>query len=272
MSRRLLLGVFRDERDILGVTDHNGVSHHAAYAVAAGSVLVVPGVEVTTYRGHWNAWGTDVPHDFLDASDEAVETAMRAAAASGAVVSVNHPKPLGPAWEYERARGYHAIEAWNGPWALDNDRSLRSWNDHLTRGERIVAVGGSDAHEIRAPGPRRLGLPTTWIRAGERPTVPAVLEAIRRGDVFLSVSPAGPQIYLEREGDAVRARVVGARGATLRIVADGAVAHVLTLERDDAEHLVATPEARYVRAEVRAPDGSVLALSNARWRSSPPAL
>lgn len=253
--------------DFLGVTDHNGVAHHAAYGAGGGALpLVVPGVEVTTYRGHWNAWGADRPFDFRETTDEAVTAAIADAAASGALVSVCHAKPLGPAWEYERARGYRAVEAWNGPWALDNARSLRFWETHLARGERVVAVGGSDAHELRAPGPRRLGVPTTWVRAGTRPTAATILDAIRRGEAFVSASPNGPQLYVDRDGSAIRVRAVGAAGARLRLVGERGVLRTWPLENDDVELRVALPDVRYVRAELVDTAGSMLALSNALWR------
>ncbi|TMF26184.1 MAG: hypothetical protein E6I28_07590 [Chloroflexi bacterium] len=101
----------------LGVTDHNNVAHHGEYGRGGGELpIVVPGVEVTTYRGHWNAWGTDRWYEFREPTDESVSAAMRDAAAAGALVSTCHPKPFGPPWEYASARGYHAIEVWNGPW------------------------------------------------------------------------------------------------------------------------------------------------------------
>src|SRR6185312_10568708 len=84
--------------DFLGVTDHNQVGHHAEYAALKGPDLpvILPGVEVTTYGGHWNAWGTSTWWDFREPTEDATSQVMQAAAASGALVSVNHPKPFGP--------------------------------------------------------------------------------------------------------------------------------------------------------------------------------
>src|SRR5205085_750053 len=102
--------------DFLGVTDHNNVAHQAAYGAGGdGLPIVVPGVEVTTYGGHWNAWGTDRWWEFREPDSASVARTMRAAAESGAVVSICHPKPFGPAWEYADAEA-DAVEVWNGPW------------------------------------------------------------------------------------------------------------------------------------------------------------
>lgn len=79
--------------DFLGVTDHNQTAHQAAYASVTGEHLpiILPGIEVTTYGGHWNAWGTDRWWEFREPTTAATSRAMQAAAASGALVSVNHP-------------------------------------------------------------------------------------------------------------------------------------------------------------------------------------
>jgi hypothetical protein len=260
--------------DFLGVTDHNGVAHQTAYGPGGdGMPIVIPGVEVTTYGGHWNAHGTDRWWEFREPSSRAVELEMRAAAASGALVSVCHPKPLGPAWEYAAA-GYHAVEVWNGPWARLNDAALAFWDGHLRRGQRIVALGGSDTHRLRTPDPdprhaAALGMPTTWVDAGERPDAGAIVAALREGRSFISASPRGPQIYLgphpARKG-CVHAEIRGASGATLVLRSgSGEIARAL-VTADAWDGSFDTPaDARYVRAEVVGGSGSMLALSNPVW-------
>jgi hypothetical protein len=247
----------------LGVTDHNSVAHHAEYGAGGGDYpVVIPGVEVTTYRGHWNAWGTERWYEFREPTSVDVTAAMREAIGDGALVSVCHPKPFGPPWEYAEVRGYPAIEVWNGPWERLNSESLRFWEAHLRRGERIVAVGGSDTHQLRAPHHARLGLPTTWVKVGDRLTADAVLEAIRSGEVFLSASPAGPQLYLSPD----RVRVVGAQGAILALVADGSVGRAEAVDAADWERPIAPARgARYVRAQLMDTAGALLALSNPLW-------
>jgi len=172
--------------DFLGVTDHNNVAHHAAYGPGGnGRPIVIPGVEVTTYGGHWNAWGTDRWWEFRTPEAPAVERAMAEAAAAGAFVSVNHPKPFGPPWEYETVRSMRAIEVWNGAWAGLNSVSLAMWEARLRDGQRLVAVGGSDTHDLRSGDPdarhATLGHPTTWVNAGRDADARAILDAMRAG-------------------------------------------------------------------------------------------
>jgi len=74
--------------DFLGVTDHNTVAHHAEYGAGGGAVpVVVPGIEVTTYHGHWNAWGTERWYDFREATSGGVSSAVREAIACSFAVS-----------------------------------------------------------------------------------------------------------------------------------------------------------------------------------------
>jgi len=261
--------------DFLGVTDHNNVGHQLAYGPGGGGLpIVLPGLEVTTYGGHWNAWGTDRWWEFREPEARAVERTMRAAAESGAVVSVCHPKPFGPPWEYAVEGGFHAVEVWNGPWAQLNAASLAYWEDLLRRGVRRAAVGGSDTHYLHRSGvpPGHLdapGTPTTWVEAGDRPTVATILAALRDGRSFVSASPRGPQLYLEPD-----------RGRTGRVaveVRDGAGAslELITNDRSPQRRAVdgsawdATFEvpagAGFVRAQLVSASGDVLSLTNPVW-------
>src|SRR2546423_14053697 len=166
--------------EFLGVTDHNNVAHQLAYGPGGdGLPIVLPGVEVTTYGGHWNAWGTDRWWEFREPESNAVERTMRAAMASGAVVSICHPKPFGPPWEYSNEGGFNAIEVWNGPWAQLNSASLARWDGLLRRGVRCAAVGGSDTHYLhrRDAAPRHadsIGTPTTWVHVAGAPSAATI--------------------------------------------------------------------------------------------------
>jgi hypothetical protein len=261
--------------DFLGTTDHNNVAHQLAYGPGGdGLPMVVPGVEVTTYGGHWNAWGTDRWWEFREPEAKAVERTMRAAAESGAVVSVCHPKPFGPPWEYGGVSGFHAVEVWNNVWPHLNTASLSFWEQRLVRGERVVALGGSDTHYLhrRDPDPRHaqaLGTPTTWVQAGASPSVATILAALREGRSFVSESPRGPQVYIEpdraRSGRVV-VEVRDGAGATLALLSDsGAIeaAPVNDAAWDRAFDLPAG--SRYVRAQLVAPNGDVRALTNPVW-------
>lgn len=261
--------------DVVALTDHN--SPGRAVEPVAGGPLVLPGIEVTTYGGHWNAWGTGGWYEFRDPSREAAAAAMGAAVAAGAVVAMNHPKPFGPDWTYGDGVGYDAIEVWNGAWERLNGRALARWEAHLRRGERVTAVGGSDTHRLHGDdGPlaeARLGHPTTWLDVGGELTVETVLGALRAGRCFVSATPSGPQLYLQRIGDVVRIRAVGAAGATLMMIDDAGCVDARAIADEDASAECPFPRgASYVRAQIVDRLGAVLALSNPVWRTPAPAV
>ena len=87
--------------------------------------------------------------------------AARVRADGGLVVAAHPSVPLpGCAWEF----GYHdvdAMEVWNGLWNVDDELSLRIWQQLLRQGRRITAVGGSDSHVPSQP----VGRPQTVVYA-----------------------------------------------------------------------------------------------------------
>lgn len=257
--------------DVLAITDHNSPPDPTV-GEGDGEPVVLPGIEVTTYGGHWNVWGTTGWYDFRDPSPDAVAGEMRAANAAGGIVSVNHPKPFGPPWVHGDDLGYAAIEVWNGPWERLNALALRHWEAHLRQGRRIVAVGGSDTHRLHLPrggplGDPRLGHPTTWVQI-DGPIAPrTVLDGLRRGRCFVSATPAGPQLYLSPADGAVRVRAVGAGGAALVLMDETQCVSAIALGSDDwADIIPFQTTSSYLRAQIVDAAGGMLALSNPIWR------
>jgi predicted metal-dependent phosphoesterase TrpH len=268
--------------DFVAITDHNSVGAHLAPdALPAGSgwPVVIRGVEVTTYRGHWNVWGTSRWFEFREPTEATVSAAMAEAVEAGGLVSVSHPKPLGPPWEYATTDGYHAIEVWNGPWQRLNEAALVHWETHLRQGKRIVAVGGSDTHHLRPKAgtllPPRIGRPTNWIRIDghgqhalghEKPTAEALVQALRRGDGFISASPAGPQVYLSPSRGGVHIRVAGAAGMALLLAGRQGCLAAHAIGSDDWDQEFSLPGGQsYIRAQVVDAAGAVQALTNPIW-------
>ncbi len=266
--------------DFIGITDHNRAqSPQGLVPEGEGWPVLVPGVEVTTYAGHFNVWGTDDWFDFRDPSEEGVRSAMEAAVAAGGLVSVNHPKPFGPPWEYPELTALaHAVEVWNGWWSRLNHVSVRYCDEWLRRGERHVALAGSDMHKLGLAGhpddplaPAKLGHPTLWVHVSGGLTTTAILDAVRAGRSFISESPAGPQIHLDRHADTLHCRVAGGRGDALVFVADHGVVSAAPVTDDDqaiTAPLRSLPDTvTYVRAELHRAAGGIRALTNPVWLS-----
>jgi hypothetical protein len=209
--------------------------------------------------------------DFRDPSSAGVIAEMSRATAAGGVVSINHPRPWGPDWEYDDVDANQSVEVWNGPWENLNGVCVAFWEDQLQSGRHVVAVGGSDTHELRTPGSGtldtpKLAEPTTWIYVGERLDQSTLLAGLKAGRVFVSATPHGPQIYSDRVGENLSIRVVGGRNAMLNIVAAASIDDSRRIDADDWRATIPFPAGvSYVRAEVVNDSGLTLAFANPHW-------
>ncbi len=264
--------------DFVSVTEHNTVSHLPLLGqYATPDLLLLPGVEISTYHGHANVWPVDGFVEFRCSTDEQIAAVREAIRARGALFSINHPKEGGPPWEFSQFHGPDAVEVWGGPWSISNYQSLAVWDGLLRRGERVTAVGGSDKHVAPYAGNSAwydVGTPCTWVYADEL-TVPAIVEGIRAGRAYVSATPEGPQLCLTAYqpsapeiavtmGDEVvvplggvlhlACRVLGASGDVLRLVSGAEVIEADITEDDFSREWEVTVErSTYWRAEVIEP-------------------
>ena len=270
--------------DFLAITDHNTVSTLRDIGPGRPShMLLIPGLEVTTYKGHANVWGLTEWVDFRCPDDLHMAQTLATARARGGLVSCNHPRPQGPSWQFAMANGYDCVEVWNGPWPVANEACVAFWEAHLRQGRRVPAVGGSDTHRLRHRSltGRWLGVPTTWVYCPQGLTQATLFSAIRAGHVFISRMPCGPQLYLwaDADGDGryelltgdegspagdtvtIKARAMGASGRVLSLLGPAGVVRRCTIRHDDYEDECVVPAERYVRAQIEQ-DSEVVALTN----------
>ena len=287
--------------DFLAVTDHNTITHHAELERLAGlPIVLIPGEEVTTYWGHANTWGLREWIEYRCADEESMAAVREYVHRKGALLSINHPKSVGPPWLLEGWEGYQAMEVWQAPWRFHNWESLQRWDGLLDRGHRVVAVGGSDTHSIPPAAPQHphgIGNPTTWVYADDPPDERSILDAISRGHVFISDAPEGPTLILRADadgdgdyevlpGDAIiagedervrfRVDIHGGMERRLWLISDGKPLDIIPLMDVDSTSTFTLQPAgrRYVRAELRGPRGRpergevVWALTNPIWFDS----
>jgi hypothetical protein len=188
--------------DFLAITDHNTISHHASLDLP--EVLLVPGQELTTARGHANAYGEIGWVDFRRPAGDWLSTVE----ARGGLLSVNHPLAGDCAWLHPLTGRPPLVELWHAGWWDRTWTAPLAWL--LAYHPEAVPVGGSDFHSQGA-----LGAPATWVLCPvtdpREATVPMVLDALGAGRVAISESPTGPALL--RVGDELVA--VGADGALL---------------------------------------------------------
>ncbi len=252
--------------DFLAITDHNNISHLAALNTIDTPLMLIPGLEVTTYKGHWNIWGDRGWIDFRIEDEAHMAQAIAEANRRGYLTSINHPRPFGPDWEYPAVDKTACIEVWNGPWVLMNDIALEFWESRLRAGKRYTAVGGSDNHFLKQEHIAKLGVPTLWIYCPGVPSPAKLLDAMRAGHVSISESPTGARLFLDSSdammGDIVAQpadgmlpvalRVIDGAGSTLEVHTAAGCVYSQAVTSDDARYEVVVDVAQspYVRAQL----------------------
>jgi len=196
--------------DFLAVTDHNTISHHPLLAAASAraGLTLIPGQEVTTHRGHANAFGDIGWIDFREPADDWV----REVAVRGGLLSINHPLASDCAWRQPLITRPPLAEMWHWTWLDRRWGGPMAW--WLAWDPAAIPVGGSDFH--RPDQGRLIGAPTTWVMcedadhhretatassgpAGSRATGAAVLAGLAAGRTSISADRNGP--VLLRLGD-----------------------------------------------------------------------
>ncbi len=288
--------------DFVVLSDHNTVSQDdfLVDAQARTGVLLVPGIEFTTYDGHAGAFGATrwVDHR-IGQPGATIEAAADAIAEQGAVLVVNHPNLdlgdlcLGCAWDHDLdPQRIGAIEVITGGWdpvgRLFFEENLATWESWLDRGARVAPVGGSDDHqagEDRGPTASPIGSPTTRIYADEL-SVAALTDGLRAGRTMVQLQgPDDPLLELSPDVEVARgqdvpdtanwtATVTGGLGGVLVWVVDGAESERVPVTSDlftDTRTLDAPPEGLRVRLQLEV-DGVPRVLTGYQWMANMPAV
>lgn len=242
--------------DFIELSEHNTRSQLDYYADVQArhpALLLIPGVEFTTFNGHANGIGATqwVDHRFgLDGAT--MDAAAAALTGQGAVLSINHPvldlgnNCIGCAWKHPIPKEHlSAVEIQTGGYdktgVLFSKQAIAFWDRLLNQGLHIAPIGGSDDHRggtgtdaFASP----IGNPTTMVFASEL-SAEAIVAAVKAGRtvvklqgpgdpmVELHVGAAGIGDVVKVEKPEVKARVTGGAGAQLKWVVDG-------VARDDA--------------------------------------
>jgi hypothetical protein len=159
--------------DVIAITDHDSIEGAKKALLSKSSVLVIPGIEVTTRQGHLLVLGvTELIPSGLDVIDT-VEIARK----MGALLILPHPYHV---WRHGVARrkkvgmaAVDAVETFNSRYIVGsaNQKAAR-----IAKRLGKPCVAGSDAHHARF-----VGFGRTYIDA-ER-DIGSILSAIRAGKV-----------------------------------------------------------------------------------------
>ncbi len=268
--------------DFLAITDHNTTSHHPEMRrlqAYFAPLLLIPGRELTTYRGHANVYGTSAFIDFrLGWQGRTIADILDDVRRAGGVISINHPthptgeQCMGCGWEDVHATDFRKvdmIEVINGNRVEGPLSGIPFWEARLNEGHRITGIGGSDDHRAGSGEhpDHVMGIPTTVVYATEL-SEPAILAGLKAGHVFIKTrGPDGPDLFLFAEDARGRRYMMGAEipiarageTVTLRIEVKRGAGHIVEIITNGS----APPEV--TRLRVDAPD-FVRVLS---WRAEP---
>jgi hypothetical protein len=242
--------------DFVVLTEHNtnsGLTLYGNVQPDYPDVLIVPGVEWTTYSGHANAFGATqwVDHK-IGVRGVTAEGAIQAYHDQGAFFTINHPTVpggnfcIGCPWEIPvDPTTVDGLEVQSAIW-----EAVDYWEQLIVDGSRAAAIGGSDDHrggEGSGPLYTPLGVPTTMVFA-ENLSVEAILAGINEGRTVVKVDGVdGPMLETEltgeRVGDTVfgdrstlSAVVTGGEGLTLLVIKNGSVTNRVTIDGDPFMH------------------------------------
>lgn len=273
----------RDYRlDFVTLTDHNTVSPLAEHdSYSANDLLTMGGIELTTYHGHALALGV---RDWLEwrttLDNLGMPEAARRALDAGALYIIAHPMSVGDPWctgcdwQYPDMMPGSArcVEVWNGPWGdmSNNERSLALWYGWLNEGCRMVATAGTDIH-----GPLNDPYPGFNVVYADELSEQAILDAIRRGHLYLSSAPrlefvatstGGARAMM---GDLIERALLDLlvtwsdveQGSRIRLIQDGAVIEEMPIDAEGSLNRT-RDGGRWYTVEIRAADGELRAVAN----------
>jgi len=288
--------------DFIAITDHNASSQYDEMRELQpyfDKLLLIPGREITTFQGHINLLGTT---DFVDfrVDGKTVRDMNRLLADAqrvGAITSINHPAApngeicLGCGWKPTAPVNMHlltAVEAVNGGSEREGLSDIPFWDRQLNNGCRLTGIGGSDNHRPTMPLDEvgSIGSPTTVVYATEL-SIPAVLDGIRAGHVFLDLqgthdrllevsarvnqlkTQAGDELTA-KPGEIVQfeARVVAANGGKLVWIEDGrevdpdGASTIGSSDQKLTHPWLSDGQRHWLRAQVTGPDGKLWLISN----------
>lgn len=210
--------------DFVTLSDHNTVSGLPEARMLAGDdLLVIGGMELSTFWGHALAFGNDAWVDWRVQDGQTMRDVAAAHEAQGATfiiahpMNVGHPYCSGCLWQYIEMMPGPAklVEVWNSGWSgsSNNDMGLQLFYGWISAGRKLALTAGSDVH-----GPFRGQRPGYNHVYAEGLTEGAILKAVRQGRNYLS---SGPHIRLVAETtgeeDAMMGDVLASHTASLKL-------------------------------------------------------
>ncbi len=183
--------------DAIVLTDHNTTSYCQA-AMAYGKkegMLVIPGIEWTTFWGHILISGGKSNIDWRTVNLENIDEKLAEAKKSGDMVTIAHPKRLGTPFcsecrflykikDWSNVDAYEVWSHYNPHIREESKKAIKEWSDLLNAGNKITPVYGYDWHDKDEDGP---AYAYTYVGLEDTFNAENILQAIKDGHVYVSM-------------------------------------------------------------------------------------
>ncbi|WP_100330161.1 CehA/McbA family metallohydrolase [Bacillus xiapuensis] len=194
----------KQKLDFFAATDHNLLP---TMWVEDEKVLVIPGMEVTSSKGHFNAlgltswvdWRPTHPDGGME-SEQGMNRVVSEIKKAGALFSINHPRLAASSWLFNDTSlsDIDSFEVWNDPTFPKNlqatEEALLLWNELWNAGYCVCGIGGSDCHGLPTESyepnglPSVIGDPATYVYSSEL-SARAILQSVKERRVYVTRGP-----------------------------------------------------------------------------------
>ncbi|WP_051556643.1 CehA/McbA family metallohydrolase [Alkalihalobacterium bogoriense] len=280
--------------DFFVATDH----HVMTTGWSSDEFLVIPGIEITSTKGHFNALGPKgwidwrfYEHDGGMETEEGMKRVLQDTKQVGALRSLNHPflKPWHWVFQETKLDEFDCIEIWNDPTYQQNtaatEDALHVWSVLWNEGFFLPGIGGSDSHLLPTESykkngpPSVIGDPATYVFSNGL-SANEILHAVKKGRVYVSrgpvldmyikveneIKPLGTDLstYHGKQAEFVINYENVKLGSQLQFISRGEVVshHVLEKEGQVELPFQVTDEFGWYRIDIRDEQGELLAFSN----------
>lgn len=273
--------------DFCSVTDHRKLTPVEPMShIQSKDFILLPGIELDAapHGRNTHTCGlflrAEVTNQGGDTVTEALQRQVDAIAKAGGMTQINHPNWT---WAFNAeevlpVRGAALLEVYNMSAGCNNEgdpeKGVRSteamWDYLLTRGMRIWAVASDDVHTYEVGHPDGPGKGWVVVRASS--LTPSNIErAMRDGDFYASSGVELRDVRLSQ--DQIEVRIEPKPGVTYRTELIGIGGKLLEVAHGPVARFVLDGRTGYVRARVKASDGSLALLQpvflEARTPASP---
>ncbi len=255
--------------DAIEASDHNTITQMDYFTDLQAKhpkLLIIPGIEWTTYHGHGNAIGATAWVDHkIGQPNVTVNSAVDAIHAQNALFAVNHPALeigdlcIGCAWTYTPelpATKIDAFEVESGGYAQAGfaftSTALYMWDQLLNdpAHPHIAAIGGSDDHkggDDSGQFESAIGNPTTYVMADEL-SVAGIMAGVKAGRTYVKMQDShDPDVELTSEVAPDDTSTVAAKSTILTATIrggqhDGTTVHFKKNGDDFADEIAVTSD------------------------------